>query len=602
MSGRALFAAWLAASCLQVSTVRAQSGDNVLIIANDAVPGSVGIAERYAAARHVPNDQLLRVTAGSGEQLSPAEFDQQLQRPVARWLAAHAAQDRILYIVLTRGVPLRISGSGGRSGTASSVDSELALLYRRLSGIPVPLTGPIPNPYYAGTADQVDGAKPFSHASHDIYLVTRLDGFTVDDAAALIERGAHPVTEGRILLDEPSSTSDVRTGWVKAAASRLNAPSAGDRAVLETTTRALRNETGVLGYVSRGSNDPALSGRHPGLTFVPGALASMFLSTDARTFVEPPPDWQPGVPGTLNRYAGSSQSLVADLVRNGITGVAGQVAEPYLDGTVRPDILFPAYLQGFNLAESFYLATPYLSWQTVIVGDPLCAPFRAASLPAAQADPPMDGETQLPVYYAARRLAALAKQGTPASVKLVLLAGSRADRGDTAAAIEALEKAVATDGASLLAWRSLAAAYQTARRFTDAKRAYERILTLAPDDAVSLNNLAYNLAVHENQPRDALPLAIRAASLRRDDPTIDDTLGWIHHLLGNNDLALPLLERACRSLPQNAEIQFHAAIAYGAAGRLDDAAKALKIAAEIDPTLKERSDFRDLLRVIGQRN
>ena len=32
----------------------------------------------------------------------------------------------------------------------------------------------------------------------------------------------------------------------------------------------------------------------------------------------------------------------------------------------------PAYLSGRNLAESYYLALPVLSWQSLIVGDPLC--------------------------------------------------------------------------------------------------------------------------------------------------------------------------------------------------------------------------------------
>jgi len=38
----------------------------------------------------------------------------------------------------------------------------------------------------------------------------------------------------------------------------------------------------------------------------------------------------------------------------------------------RPDILFPAYLKGRNLAESYYLSIPGLSWQNVVLGDPLC--------------------------------------------------------------------------------------------------------------------------------------------------------------------------------------------------------------------------------------
>jgi hypothetical protein len=41
-------------------------------------------------------------------------------------------------------------------------------------------------------------------------------------------------------------------------------------------------------------------------------------------------------------------------------------------GCVRPDYL-PAYHRGHNLGESFYMAMPYLSWQGIVTGDPLCS-------------------------------------------------------------------------------------------------------------------------------------------------------------------------------------------------------------------------------------
>ncbi len=98
----------------------------------------------------------------------------------------------------------------------------------------------------------------------------------------------------------------------------------------------------------------------------------MFLSTEARTFTEPPAGWTTGPWIDRSKfYAGSAQSLTGDLIRDGVTGVAGQVAEPFVDATIRPNILFPAYLSGFNLAEAFYLGMPFVSWQTVVVGDPL---------------------------------------------------------------------------------------------------------------------------------------------------------------------------------------------------------------------------------------
>ena len=69
-------------------------------------------------------------------------FDRQIQAPIVNWLSSHFAQDRILFIVFTKGVPLRIQGTSGRDGTVASVDSELAALYRRLAGTRTPCREP----------------------------------------------------------------------------------------------------------------------------------------------------------------------------------------------------------------------------------------------------------------------------------------------------------------------------------------------------------------------------------------------------------------------------------------------------------------------------
>ena len=42
------------------------------------------------------------------------------------------------------------------------------------------------------------------------------------------------------------------------------------------------------------------------------------------------------------------------------------------NSTPHPDQLFPAYFHGRNLAESYYVSIPGLSWQNIVVGDPLC--------------------------------------------------------------------------------------------------------------------------------------------------------------------------------------------------------------------------------------
>ncbi len=147
----------------------------------------------------------------------------------------------------------------------------------------------------------------------------------------------------------------------------------GAEVVIEKSEAFLSGENDVLGFCSWGSNDGHYPGRGPRHKWVPGAVALGFVSSDARTFREPPRGWRPG--SWRNRdsfFEGTPQSLLGDLIREGITGGIGNAYEPYLDSCARPEILFPAYLAGYNLAEASYLSLPFLSWQTVVVGDPLC--------------------------------------------------------------------------------------------------------------------------------------------------------------------------------------------------------------------------------------
>jgi uncharacterized protein (TIGR03790 family) len=152
---------------------------------------------------------------------------------VQKALTRERLQDRVLYLVLTKGIPLEVAGTIGSAGTASSVDSELTLLYRRMSGQTVAVAGRIPNPYFLGTA-AVASAKPFTHRDHDIYLVTRLDGFTVDDVIGLIDRGAAPRNEGQIVLISRQARGPDGRGLAQEAATRLTARGLGDRVVLES--------------------------------------------------------------------------------------------------------------------------------------------------------------------------------------------------------------------------------------------------------------------------------------------------------------------------------------------------------------------------------
>ena len=94
--------------------------------------------------------------------------------------------------------------------------------------------------------------------------------------------------------------------------------------------------------------------------WVDGAIAETAVSTGGRSFT-----W-----GTTY-----GQSLIADLLEDGVSGVKGYVYEPYLTSVGYPSVLLPSYASGYNFAEANYAANLHASWMGVYVGDPKMTPF-----------------------------------------------------------------------------------------------------------------------------------------------------------------------------------------------------------------------------------
>ena len=400
-----------------------------------------------------------------------------------------------------------------------------------------------------------------------------------------------PSTTGKIVLDQRASLLDAGGDrWLQQAADRVRQATTSDTVVLDMSKSVVSTEGPVLGYYSWGSNDPANRLRHFGLQFAPGAIAGMFVSTDGRTFTEPPADWVPG--GTDQRGYGS-QSLAGDLIRDGVTGVSAHVTEPFLDATIRPQILFPAYLRGFTLAESYYLAMPFLSWQTIIVGDPLCAPFAKQAIPADQLFRGLDTDTLLPATYSDRRVAVLATGGlNPSAIKLFLRADTELEK-NKADAEKDFAEAFRLEPRLGMAALQLAAIYELREDYGKAVEVYRKALQSSPSNPLILNNLAYDLAERQHNPTDALPLAEKAYGLARL-PNVADTLAWIHHLRGDDHLAAPLIEQALASVKDSAEIQLHAAFIHAGLGDLARARAELDAAVKLNSALADGLDVKAL--------
>jgi uncharacterized protein (TIGR03790 family) len=342
----------------------AQTGSQVLLVVNRRDTASVEVAKYYRPRRSIPLKNVCFLETTSQEEISFGVYQNEIEKPIAQCLGKAGLRERVLYIALTMGVPLKIEGASSASATErSSVDSELALLYGKLHGTSFQRAGSVPNPFFGKRSE------PFRHPRFPIYLVARLAAFDVAETKAMIDRSLAAHNQGKFVLD--LSTGDKNgDGWLRTAAVLLP-PS---RVVLDDTKRVLYDQQDVIGYAGWGSNDPNRQRRNLGFQWLPGAVATEYVSTNARTLRRPPDDWSfRGWSDKHVMFGGTSQSLAADYIDQGATAATGNTYEPYLVACARPDYLLPAYFDGRTLAESYYLSIAMLSWQGVLLGDPLCS-------------------------------------------------------------------------------------------------------------------------------------------------------------------------------------------------------------------------------------
>jgi uncharacterized protein (TIGR03790 family) len=361
--------AWITCAVLAGSGVElfAQGPDNVLIVINDNSALSREIGEYYARRRGVPGKNICRIRTTQNESIARGDYNREIATPIANFLVKNQLVESILYMVTTAGVPLRVLRTSGEGMTTdnAAVDSELTLLYMDIhTGRPHALPGSIPNRFF-GQRD----AK-FSHPKFPMYLVTRLAAYDFDGVKGMIDRALVATNRGNFVIDLRSSGDETGDDWLRNAAILLPK----ERTVFDESTKVLYGQTDVIGYAGWGSNDFNRHKRFLGFHWLPGAIMTEYVSTNARTFARPPDNWNISDWKSPNLwFAGAPQTMTADYILEGVTGASGHVDEPYLTLTPRPEFLLPAYYRGRNLAESYYLAIRGLSWQNVVIGDPLCS-------------------------------------------------------------------------------------------------------------------------------------------------------------------------------------------------------------------------------------
>lgn len=412
-----LFAA--AIGCALVGRLFASDEEvsRVVILANGLDPDSLAIARHYAAVRGVPRENIVSLPLSSAETIAWPEFLATLWQPLldelvrTRWVDAvpMATKDsvgrrtyashshRISALVVCRGVPLRLDHDPALLAdsvaariaphfrtNAGAVDSELSLLAQPN----YPINGLVANPLYAKE-------RPSPIALGSVIKVGRLDGPTAADAMDLVDRAVAAERRGlrgRAYIDF-SGRDPLGDRWLDAARSQLEAEPFDfdvDRAPGTFTEEARFDAPALyLGWYARDICGPMSPS---GFRFAEGAIALHIHSYSAVS------------------VRSSTAGWVGPLVARGVAATFGNVHEPFLQQTHRPDLLLHALLRGATIAEAAYFALPSLSWQAVVIGDPLYRPFARPANPA-----PAGKITEADTY------------ATLASMRHSLAAGKRAE-------------------------------------------------------------------------------------------------------------------------------------------------------------------------------
>lgn len=342
--------------------------DSILFIYNTNNSDSVAIKDYYTSAttgRGISDEMIYGMDLSLGETISRTQYDEQIKTPVENFITNHDLKYRIKYIVLAKGIPLRINATHeGDYYTLdyAAVESELTLLFSTYT-----LDGKVNNPFYAKPAGS--WFHPFKYTFGTgimAYLVTRLAAWDLDEVYAEIDRGlnGYSGSEAYAVLDGGTSYDRMES-----AATRYD--DIGLQYLFENSSVFLTAGTiadptisdHVIAYTGHGiHHSPSPPGgtywvAELNFTLLNGAIFNTYESFNGTTFIE------------ANR---SSHGMVGDWIRVGGTGGIGHVFEPWSDAVGDERYLYPRQVSGHNLAEACYMSCKYLSWTETIVGDPLC--------------------------------------------------------------------------------------------------------------------------------------------------------------------------------------------------------------------------------------
>ncbi len=370
------------------SSVRAEMGnprhppvaERVVVVADRNQTQSVKLAETYMKMRHIPRGNLLLLRFPEKEILTWDEYLQYVHDPILDFLVEKqllevvdldavgpagrrqfmTTRNRVDFLVLCKGVPLKIAHDAARLPNPQSLAAQFrtnrASIDSQLSALPIPesqVNGPLRNPVH-----QESPATDFH--LQKILRVSRLDGPRFEDCFRMLERTRQAESKGlrgRAYLDTggPHSHGDK---WLKAAGEQMRALGfdLSEESTKQVFAEGDRFDAPAIYF---GWYKGSMTGvfNTPGVDFAPGAIALHIHSFSADTLRSETRGW------------------TGPLVAKGAVATVGNVNEPYLEFTHLPHLLMEGLAAGLSWGEAAYYSLPSISWQPVLIGDPLYQPF-----------------------------------------------------------------------------------------------------------------------------------------------------------------------------------------------------------------------------------
>ncbi|GJL65696.1 MAG: hypothetical protein NPIRA05_06670 [Nitrospirales bacterium] len=247
-----------------------------------------------------------------------------------------------------------------------SVDSELSVVWwGRTFAHP---SGKIPNPLYAWYPGRTQEPQALSLP---VMLVSRLDGPNPDLVKRMIDHAILAEQEGlkgKAYFDARGMDSnqwlsyghydrDIRT--LSSAVQKISSYPV----VLENTQKRF-SQSGEAPHVALYVGWYRLRHYEDAFTFNPGSIGYHIASGEAVSLRDP-----------------MERGWCKNALERGITATLGPIGEPYLDAFPLPTEFFGLLLTGrYALVEAYYLSSRHMSWQMVLVGDPLYNPWRGRAL------------------------------------------------------------------------------------------------------------------------------------------------------------------------------------------------------------------------------